>query len=129
MGFTHAERESIPVRQNDGPEDRRNTRMRRALRRRHSLPVFIALFGLLAAASFGWTSGASARPYNWSPGPTPNSGDPTGDDVPDPSPKPKNLSSVFSPGAHAQGNQVMAGVRLVGTWQWLVRYLNVYLLR
>jgi hypothetical protein len=129
MGTTHAARESLPVRQNDGPEDRRNTRMRKALRRRHRLAVFIALFGLIAVAPLGWTSVASARPYAWSPGPAPNSGDPTGDDVPDPSPKPKTLASAFVPGARAQGNGGVAGVRLLGTWQWLVRYLNVYPLR
>lgn len=129
MGTTHAARESLPVRQNDGPEDRRISRMRTALRRRHRLPVFVALFGLLSIASFGWTSAASARPYNWEPGPAPDTGDPTGDDLPNPTPKPKNLTSAFAPGARVQGIEGVEGVRLTGTWQWLVRYLRLYPLR
>lgn len=103
--------------------------MRRAHRRSHRLPVLAALIGSLAIASLGWTSVASARPYNWEPGPSPTNGDPTGDDLPNPTPKPKNLASAFHGGDRAGVSDGATVVRVVGSWQWFVRYLRLFPLR
>jgi hypothetical protein len=129
MGSIHAVREILPVRQNDGPEARRRGRVKRALRRRHCLPVLVALIGSLAIASLGWTSVASARPYNWEPGPTPTEGDPTGDDLPNPTPKPKNLASSIHSGDRTGVSDGAAAVGGVVSWQWFVRYLSLFPLR
>jgi hypothetical protein len=130
MGNTHAARETLPDREIAGPVHRRSLRMTKALRWRHRFPLLVALLGSLAVASLGWTSIAFAKPYLQQPGPDPTSGDPTGDDLPDPSPKPKNLAphAVIRGETDATGS-VNDVLRVVGSWEWLVRYLRMFPLR
>ncbi len=126
MGSIQAVREALPDRQNEGPETRRPSRMRETLRHRHRLPVLVALIGSLAVASLVFTSVAWARPYTLDPGPDPTSGDPTGDDQPSPTPKPKNLvPSISIRGERAVVTEGGALVRVIGSWQWFVRYLDL----
>jgi hypothetical protein len=102
--------------------------MRKSLRRRHRLPVLVALIGLLAAASLVFPSVGWARPYTLDYGPDPTSGDPTGDDQPSPTPKPKNLAPGIR-GEHAVVTERGALVRVIGSWQWFVRYLDLFPVR
>lgn len=130
MDNTHAGREALPDREIAGPVYRRSLRMTKALRWRHRFPLLVALIASLAIASLGWTSVALAKPYLLQQGPDPTSGDPTGDDLPDPSPKPKNLA----PQAVIRGETDVRGdtndvLRVVGSWEWLLRYLRMFPLR
>jgi len=104
--------------------------MRKALRRCHRLAVLVALVGSLAVASLVITPGAWARPYTLEYGPDPTSGDPTGDDQPSPTPKPKSLAPSF---AHRGERAVVTGrvnlVRVIGSWQWFVRNLDLFPVR
>lgn len=104
--------------------------MRNALRRRHRHLALVALVGLLAVAPLVPGPAAWARPYTLDPGTDPNSGDPTGDDQPNPTPKPKNLAPTFAVrNGRAVATEKGSVVRVTGSWLWFVRYLDVFPLR
>lgn len=130
MGSIDAVGEILPDCRNEGPEIRRLSRMRNALRRSHRLAVLVALAGSLAVAPMVLPSVSRARPYTLDYGPDPTSGDPTGDDQPSPTPKPKSLAPTI---AIRGGKTVVTGrvqlVRVIGSWQWLVRYLDLFPVR
>jgi hypothetical protein len=91
--------------------------------------VLVALIGSLAVASLLGSPAAWARPYTLEPGPPPTHGDPTGDDLPNPTPKPKNLASSFSIRGGRAVTDAATAVRVLGSWQWFVRYLGTLPLR
>jgi hypothetical protein len=79
------------------------------------------LFGLLGALCIATPNAALAKPFPTEPGPT-ESGDPTADDVPSPTPKPK----AHAP--HLRVSMEQAAVRTSGTivrvpWKVYLRLL------
>lgn len=129
MGTEHAARGALPGCQCEGPEIRRLFPMTRVPRRAHRLLALALMLGLLAVVSPASESVAWAKPYTESD-PTTSSGDPTGDDQPDPTPKSKSPSASLSVrGGSAVRSERPTMVRVIGSWQMFARYLRMFPLR
>ena len=114
----------------EGPETRRQSRMKRLLRRMYRLALLVAFLGLLAAAPAIPTTGSAwAKPYPQQPGPEPTNGDPTGDDRPSPTPKPVSRISSF----RGRGQVAIRDGKVIGgtleAWSSIIRYLMAITLR
>ena len=113
----------------EGPETRRQSTMARTLQRIGRIALLVAVLGALTATPVLPGARAWAKPYPQDPGPPPTSGDPTGDDLPNPTPKPINRASAFTGRGHTATRGGIVVIRAFGEWKWVLRYVSLSSLR
>jgi hypothetical protein len=99
------------------------------IRRSIRIALLVALIGLFAAVPLIQPGAAVARPYLINDGPTPSSGDPTGDDQPAPAPKPTNKAGMRPQRISTTRHDVVSSRTTWVSAGWILRSLISFWLR
>jgi hypothetical protein len=103
--------------------------MARTLQRIGRIALLVAVLGALTATPVLPTARAWAKPQPQDPGPAPTNGDPTGDDLPNPTPKPINRASTFTGRSRIATRGGVVVIRVHGEWKLALRYVLLSSLR